>query len=489
MKKQIGSREVLSMGVYRIKSISEIVDILKARAKEDLFVQELLNKYGFDTSIIDSLPINVMVNKRVVSPYGYFSPSKRAIFLQIPFFAKEHLLNSIQAEIKECERERGGYKRRLNEARKAIEELEKQSSEYSSPSLLETWKRSYEFYMKEVAEKEERIKFLQEKLKDLEGKSEEELYQMGKFQYTSRDNTIEAAYDVFIHELRHYLDWLYKKQKPLPQEQRIPDIRKRRKPWYQRDEEISAMVTEIKRWQSIGLSKEEMKERLSKHTFFFKNFDIDKFLEDALAGKYDDYFETRKLESVKLSDRKVLGVDKNKIEEDRKIGRIVEKFNRSLKMKKQSNFWEVENGTIIRKVDDIMKKTSQEQPGVVVEEKSNTLVEKKYMIIITQKGKIILERMYKSSLPINFEVVDKVSLKTKTLPMELLEMIDKSVIKYYFNSERPSFSSVVEFIIVCFGLDRVLSDRKTELRDISFSHWVEAFYTLLDNEYIQIVGL
>jgi len=294
-KHKRGSKKVFSMGVYRIKNISEIVDVLKARAKEDPFVQELLNKYGFDTSVIDSLPINVMVNKRVVSPYGYFSPSKRSIFLQIPFFAKEHLLNSIQAEIKEREKERGRYRRRLNEAQRIIKELEKHSTKNVDLHLLSDWKNTRDFYERQIAEEEERIKFLQEKLKDLEGKSEEELYQMDKFQYTSRDDIMEATYDVFIHEFRHYLDWLYKKQKPLTRKQQIPNIRNRRKPWYQRDEEISAMVTEIKKWQSIGLSKEEMKERLSKHTFFFKNFDIDKFLEDALAGKYDDYFEPRGL--------------------------------------------------------------------------------------------------------------------------------------------------------------------------------------------------
>jgi hypothetical protein len=60
-----------------------------------------------------------------------------------------------------------------------------------------------------------------------------------------------------------------------------------------RDEEISAMVTQIKKWQNIGLSKEEIKERLLGYTSFFRGFDVDRFLEDALAGKYDDYFEPR----------------------------------------------------------------------------------------------------------------------------------------------------------------------------------------------------
>ena len=87
--------------------------------------------------------------------------------------------------------------------------------------------------------------------------------------------------------------------------EQVPDIRKRRKPWYQRDEEISAMVTEIKRWQNAGLSEDEIKEKVRRHTSYFINFDSDKFVEDVLAGKYDDYFEPGRLGSIKLSDRRL----------------------------------------------------------------------------------------------------------------------------------------------------------------------------------------
>jgi len=50
------------MGVCRIRNISEIGDMLKARAKEDPFVQELLNKYGLDASVIDSLFVEKHLN-------------------------------------------------------------------------------------------------------------------------------------------------------------------------------------------------------------------------------------------------------------------------------------------------------------------------------------------------------------------------------------------------------------------------------------------
>ena len=294
-KHKKGGKKVFSMGYFRTSDRSGIADALKARAKEDPFVQELLNKYGFDTSIIDNLALTVVLNKATRVPYGHFSPSKKAITLLVPFFAKEHLLNSIQDEIKKYESDIRRCKKEAYEIQKAIKELEEQSSEYASPSLLKTWKRGYEFYMKEVAEKEERIKFLQEKLKDLEGKSEEELYQIGKFTQDSKERAMERIYDTFIHELRHYLDWLYGKQEQTAKEQKVPIIRRRRKPWYLRDEEISAMVTQIKKWQSVGLSKEEIKKRLLEYTSFFRNFSIDRFLEDVLAGKYDDYFKPRGL--------------------------------------------------------------------------------------------------------------------------------------------------------------------------------------------------
>jgi len=158
-------------------------------------------------------------------------------------------------------------------------------------------------------------------------------------------------------------------------------------------------------------------------------------------------------------------------------------------MKRKSGFWVVKDGAIIRTISDSMTKTSQGQPNTFVEKKDGISGKGRYKIIITQKGKIILERLRESILPIDFEVIDKVSLKKKTLSMELLEMIDESIITYYFNSKQPSFSSVVEFIVVCFGLDKILSDRKTKIKDISFSRWAEAFYTLLDNGYIQIIGL